>query len=71
MIYWTAKNNPSFLNGMRTAATMLGAVRAARQYVENELYGEGVIYYFESKGGEPIRTDRKDIRTGFCWEVTK
>ena len=68
-IYWTAKNNSSFLNGHRSAATMIGAVRAARRYVDGELYGEGKIYYRSEPDSclEPMRTDEKSIFTGYKW----
>lgn len=76
-IYWTAKNNSSYLNGYRQAASMLAAVRDARYYLRNELYGEGVIYYFDSDpsqddgmyDSEPCRTDERSIFTGFRWKT--
>lgn len=64
-ITWSAKNNSSFLNGSRPASSVLAAVRAARGYVQGELYGEGVITIFSD--GEPIREDEKSIFTGFKW----
>lgn len=74
MIYWTAKNNSSFLNGSRSAKTMLGAVRAARRYVDGELYGEGTISYYNHPdcglAQDPIRIDSKTIFTGFKWVTT-
>lgn len=70
-INWTASNNSSFLNGTRTANTLLGAVRAARTYVDSELMGEGVITYYEGNYPDyPIRQDRKDIYTGYKWATT-
>jgi len=72
MIYWTAKNNSSFLNGVREARTMLAAVRAARRYVDGELYGDGIISFYDDKndyytGQEPIRSDSKTIFTNYKW----
>jgi hypothetical protein len=70
MFYWTASNNNSFLNGRREAKTMLGAVRDARSYLRNELYGEGNISYYDSEDAEtPIRTDEKTIFTNHRWET--
>ena len=67
-IYWTAKNNSNFLNRSRSAKTLIGAVRAARKYVDGELYGEGKVSFFDNKDDhEPIRTDEKSIFTGFKW----
>ena len=67
MIEWTASNNSSFLNGSRKAKSMLAAVRAARIYLRGELYGEGVITYFED--GQVIRYDEKSIFTNFKWQT--
>jgi len=69
MIYWTAKNNSSYLNGHRAAKTLIGAVRAARRYVDGELYGEGKIYFRVAPDSslDPIRIDSKSIFTGFRW----
>jgi len=66
-ITWTAKNNSSYLNGTRNAKTMIGAVRAARHYLANELFGEGTITYFVDD--QPIRHDEKSIFTGGRWET--
>jgi hypothetical protein len=71
MIYWSAKNNSSFLNGHRTANTLLGAVRAARAYINGELYGEGTAtFYDDPECAWPIRQDEKSIFTGHKWKVT-
>ena len=64
-ITWTASNNSSFLNGNREAKTVLGAVRAMRNYIENELCGEGSGTIFVD--GVEFRQDRKDIFTGYKW----
>ncbi len=56
---WSASNNSSFLNGSRDAKTIAGAVRAARQYVRDELYGEGKATIFED--GYPVRQDERSI----------
>ena len=42
-ITWSGHNNSSYLNGQRAASTMLGAVRAAIRYGNNELMGEGTL----------------------------
>jgi hypothetical protein len=68
-ITWSAKNNSSYLNGSRTAPTILAAVRAARSYVRGELYGEGVITIFVN--GYPVREDERSIFTGFRWVSSK
>lgn len=69
-IYWTAKNNSSFLNGNCQANTMRGAVRAARNYVDNELNGEGEILFFDDIDcAVPVRKDIKDIWTNNKWET--
>jgi len=52
-ITWTAKNNSSFLNGERSAKTILGAVRAAIKYGNGELCGEGAITIMQD--GYPVR----------------
>lgn len=64
-ITWTAKNNSSYLNGSRSAPTILAAVRAARAYVRGELYGEGTLIIMVD--GEPVRRDERSIFTGFRW----
>lgn len=71
MIYWTAGNNSSYLNGYRTAKTMIGAVRAARSYLNNELYGEGTIRYWRNDPieSEPCRIDSKTIFTNYRWVI--
>ena len=72
MIYWSAHNNSTYLNGCRAAKTMRSAVKDARTYLKNELYGEGIIHYFENKDfSSPIRTDEKSIFTKFRWKVRK
>jgi hypothetical protein len=76
-IYWTARNNSSFLNGFRRAPNILAAVRDARHYLRNELYGEGEIVYYESNPaladwdnpGHPCRIDERTIFTRFRWET--
>jgi len=70
MFYWTASNNSTFLVGRRQAKTMLSAVRDARSYLRNELYGEGTISYYESEDEDtPIRVEEKSILTNNKWEV--
>lgn len=66
-ITWSAKNNSSFLNGSREASSVLAAVRAGRQYIRGELYGEGVLTIYED--GYPVRQDECSIQTGFRWET--
>jgi len=69
MFFWSAKNSNSYLNGCREAKTLRAAVRDARRYVRDELYGEGEIAFFEGDLDNPVRVDRRDIRTGNRWEV--
>lgn len=66
-IVWTARNNSSFLNGRRPAKSLAAAVRAARAYINGELYGEGTATIFEN--GYPVRQDECSIYTGFRWET--
>ena len=68
-ITWTARNNSSYLNGQQMASSVLAAVREARRYIRNELYGEGSSTIFAD--GEPIREDECSIFTGFKWIVKK
>lgn len=68
-ITWSAKNNSSYLNGSRSAPTILAAVRAARAYVRGELYGEGEITIYVD--GQPVRRDERSIFTGFQWASAK
>ena len=69
-MFWTASNNSTFLVGRRQAKTMLSAVKAARSYLRNELYGEGSISYYASEDEDtPIRVEGKGIFTGNRWEV--
>jgi hypothetical protein len=42
-ITWTAYNNSTFLDGEERARTVRGAIRAAKQYADGELFGEGTI----------------------------
>ena len=74
MIYWTAKNNSTYLNNWRTAKTERSAVIAARNYLRGELMGEGKIQYaHEDENGEMqvFRTDEKSIFTKFKWRVVR
>ena len=64
-ITWSAKNNSSYLNGSRSAPTILAAVRAARAYVRGELYGEGTLTIYVD--GQPVRQDERSIFTGYHW----
>jgi hypothetical protein len=64
-ITWTASNNSSYLNGSRSAPTILAAVRAARAYVRGELYGEGTLVIMVD--GHPVRRDERSIFTRFQW----
>jgi len=70
-IEWTASNNSSYLNGRRTAKNMRAAVREARHYLRNELFGEGKISYFEVGDDFPIRQDEISIQTKYNWVVTE
>ena len=68
-ITWSAKNNSSYLNGSRSAPTILAAVRAARAYVRGELYGEGTLTIYVD--GQPVREDERSIFTGYRWSVNQ
>ena len=71
---WTAKNNSSYLVGYAYAKTELAAIREARYYIRNELYGEGVIIVEKlHKSGTwyEVRRDEKIIFTSFRWETTR
>ena len=70
MFYWTASNNSTFLNGYREAKNMLSAVRQARSYLRNELYGEGTISFYDDLDSDPTRQDEKSIFTGNKWQTT-
>lgn len=71
-IYWSAKNNSSYLNGCREAKSLRAAVIHARCYVRDELLGEGEIAYFEEGDlDNPVRVDRRDAWTGYRWGVQK
>jgi hypothetical protein len=61
-ITWSGNNNSSFLNGSRSAKTILGAVRAAIRYGNNELYGEGTLTIFDD--GQPIRVYEAGLLAG-------
>ena len=67
MITWSAKNNSSYLSGSRKAKSVLAAVRAGRDYVRGELYGEGIVTIYEN--GNPVRQDERSIFTGFVWSI--
>lgn len=70
MIYWTAYNNSTFKAEMKEATTLFAAVREARRFLRNELYGEGTIHYYHSKDAPvPFRTDELSIHTKYRWEV--
>lgn len=61
-IFWTAHNDSRYLTGYRQANSLRAAVRDARHYLDNELYGNGIICYFAGEPGEwdsPIRIDAK------------
>ena len=68
-ITWSAKNNSSYLNGSRSAPTILAAVRAARAYVRGELYGDGTLTIYVD--GQPVREDERSIFTGYRWSVNQ
>jgi hypothetical protein len=69
MITWSAKNNSTYLNGSRSAPSILAAVRAGRAYVREELYGEGELTIYQN--GNPIRQDERSIFTGYRWKTSK
>lgn len=66
-VTWTAKNNSSFLNGQRSAQSIQAAVKAARKYIREELYGEGTATIFVDSS--PVRQDECSIFTKFKWET--
>jgi len=68
MYKWTASNNNSFLQGPRTAKSILAAVRAGRHYVWSELYGEGMVVIMDMDD-TIIRTDERGLQTGYRWVV--
>lgn len=72
-VYWTASNNSNYLNGYRQANSMRAAVRDARNYVRNELYGEGTITYYDNlRDAEQdcrLRTDERGMFTGHRWQT--
>jgi hypothetical protein len=68
-VTWSAKNNSSFLKGHRNATSVMAAVRAGREYVREELYGEGTLSIFIDD--ECVRQDERSIFTGFKWLVTE
>jgi hypothetical protein len=61
-ITWTGSNNSSYLNGSRSAKTVIGAVRAAISYGNYELYGEGKLTIFDD--GQPIRVYEAGLLAG-------
>lgn len=65
MYTWSAKNNRTHMLKDRTAPTKLSAVRAARHFVRNELYGEGTAYIF--RNGVLIETHERSIFTQMRW----
>lgn len=65
MYTWSAKNNNTYMRQERTAATKLSAVRAARHFVRNELYGEGTAYIY--RNGVLIETHERSIFTQMRW----
>ena len=67
MITWTASNNSTFLNGRRESASLLVAVRSAREYLRSELMGEGKITFYHDD--LPCRIDEISIQTGYKWDV--
>lgn len=62
---WIAKNNSTIMIKERTAPSKLAAVRAARKFIRNELYGEGKAHIF--RNGAPIETHEKSIFSGMRW----
>jgi hypothetical protein len=76
-IWWTAHNSSRFLRGHRRAESMRQAVKDARQYLDNELCGDGVIAYFDFDPDNadpfgsftPVRIDEKTIHTSYKWAV--
>jgi len=71
MITWTASNNSSFLNDRRSAKTIRAAARDARRYVDNELYGQGVISFYDDDNDTPFRQDAKTIYTNHRWSTNE
>lgn len=70
-ITWTGSNNSSFLNGERSAKTILGAVRAAIAYGNSELCGEGKLTIMQD--GQPVRVYEAGLlahTARFAWKRT-
>jgi hypothetical protein len=64
-ITWVAQNNSTFMVRARSAATMIGAVRAAREFIRGELFGEGVATIYSD--GHPVKQTERSIHTGYQW----
>lgn len=67
-VTWTAENRTEFLNGQREAANINDAVATGREYVVNELNGEGTVTIFLD--GEEVRKDQCDMYTNYTWNVS-
>ena len=74
MIYWTACNNNSHLDGCRQATTLRAAVRAARKYAREVMEDYGTIKYFDGSPSDendrPVRIDTRRF-AGEAWDVTE
>lgn len=64
-ITWSASGNSSYINGGGSASSVLAAIRAARNYIRNELYGVGVSVIYVD--GEPMCRDERSLNTGMRW----
>jgi hypothetical protein len=64
-ITWGAQNNSTFMPRTRSANTMIGAVRAAREFIRGELFGEGVATIYID--GKPVKQTECSIHTGYQW----
>lgn len=68
MITWEAHNDSTIMVRPEEATSTLAAIRAGRKFVNNDLYGTGILYIMH--GDTLVRKDEKSIRTGYKWQTT-
>jgi hypothetical protein len=64
-ITWNAGNNSTYMTRSRAANTVLGANRAARKFIRNELFGEGSATIYVD--AHPFMSIERSIFTKFQW----